>query len=71
MCIVFRRPSRFEVRAEIFVLLQRLRRIVYFAWVRDNDEVPLDVQYLLHDGEQVILEVDSIYDPRLPPAPFI
>ena len=70
MCMIRRRRSPIEVRTEISSLLHRLRRIVYFAWVREEGDIPFNVNRLLRNGERVVAEVDSIPDLRFPPATY-
>ena len=40
-------------------IMLRIRYLVYFAWVRDQDDLPPSVRGNLRRGEQVIAEADS------------
>ena len=48
----------------------RIRYLVYFAWVRDQDDLPPSVRASLRRGEQVIAEADSEIHPQFPPVTY-
>ena len=68
--MVRRRRSPLEVRTEISSLLARIRSIVYFAWVREEGDIPFDVHRHLRRGERVVAEADSEIHPQFPPATY-
>ena len=68
--MVRRRQPPLEIRAEILSLLARIHSIVYFAWMREQGDIPLNVRSHLRHGERVIAEADSEIHPQFPPATY-
>ena len=52
------------------IIILRIRYMVYFAWVRFQDDLPPSVRASLRRGEQVIAEADSEIHPQFPPVTY-
>ena len=52
------------------IIILRIRYMVYFAWVRFQDDLPPSVRANLRRGERVVAEADSEIDPHFPPVTY-
>ena len=70
MCMVRRREIPLEIKIQVMITMLRIRYLVYFAWVRDQDNLPPSVRASLRRGERVIAEADSEIHPQFPPVTY-
>ena len=51
-------------------IMLRIHNLRYFAWVRDQDNLPRSVRLSLRRGERVVAEADSEIHPQFPPVTY-
>ena len=70
MCMVRRREIPLEIEIQIMTIMLRIHNLRYFAWVRDQDNLPRSVRLSLRRGERVVAEADSEIHPQFPPVTY-